>query len=270
MKKVINPEAKLNTLNKIQFINIILIIQLLYNTSIMKGKKHVQLPNGLIKTDSIVPKDLLVYLAIKRFEDWETHTAYPSLKEIAKVCGCTEKTVSESIKRLVATDYLEVEKYKKGKKYFFKKYKGFEAFALEFLDRDDLSFTEKQYLAAQQQFLILENNLGKTTYSSYEMSNKINMSPSTIQRCDRSLIAKEYLTIIPTKVKDEETGLLKNEKIFNLEKFGQAVVFVLKNHEKSIQELKEENESLKKNQDIILREINKLKTARGESELILN
>ena len=102
------------------------------------------------------------------------------------------------------------------------------------------------------------------------MSNKINMSPSTIQRCDRSLIAKEYLTIIPTKVKDEETGLLKNEKIFNLEKFGQAVVFVLKNHEKSIQELKEENESLKKNQDIILREINKLKTARGESELILN
>ena len=33
---------------------------------------------------------------------------------------------------------------------------------------------------------------------------------------------------------------------------------------------KEENESLKKNQDIILREINKLKTARGESELILN
>ena len=236
----------------------------------MKNKKHVQLPNGLIKTDSIVPKDILVYLAIKRFEDWETHTAYPSLKEIAKVCGCTEKTVSESIKRLVATDYLEVEKYKKGKKYFFKKYKGFEAFALEFLDRDDLSFTEKQYLAAQQQFLILENNLGKTTYSSYEMSNKINMSPSTIQRCDRSLIAKEYLTIIPTKVKDEETGLLKNEKIFNLEKFGQAVVFVLKNHEKSIQELKEENESLKKNQDIILREINKLKTARGESELILN
>ena len=81
----------------------------------MKNKKHVQLPNGLIKTDSIVPKDLLVYLAIKRFEDWETHTAYPSLKEIAKVCGCTEKTVSESIKRLVATDYLEVEKYKKVK-----------------------------------------------------------------------------------------------------------------------------------------------------------
>lgn len=236
----------------------------------MKENKHVQLPNELIKMDSIVPKDLLVYLAIKRFEDWDTHTAYPSLKEIAKVCGCTEKTASESIKRLIATDYLDVERYQRGKKYTFKKYKNFEAFALEFLDREDLSFTEKQYLAAQQQFLIKEHNVGKTTYSSYEMSNKINMSPSTIQRCDRSLMAKEYLTIVPTKVRDSETGIVKNEKIFNLEKFGQAVVFVLKNHEQSIQELKEENKSLKKNQDLIIRELNRLKQEKGEPELILN
>ena len=236
----------------------------------MEEKKHIQLPNGLIKTESIVPKDLLVYLAIKRFEDWETHTAYPSLKEISRVCGCTEKTAAESIKRLIASDYLEVEKFQRGKKYTFKKYKNFEAFSLEFLDRQDLSFTEKQYLTAQQQFLIKQDHLGKTTYSSYEMSEKINMSPSTIQRCDRSLMAKEYLTIVPTKIKDEETGLVKNEKIFNLEKFGQAVVFVLQNHEMSIQELKEENLSLKKNQDIMLRELNKIKQEKGEPELILD
>lgn len=236
----------------------------------MNNKKHVQLPNGLIKIDSIVPKDLLIYLAIKRFEDWDTHTAYPSLKEVSKLCGCTEKTVAESVKRLVASDYLKVEKYQRGKKYTFKKYKNFEAFSLEFLDREDLSFTEKQYLAAQQQFLIKEDHLGKTTYSSYEMSDKINMSPSTIQRCDKSLIAKEYLTIVPTNIRDSETGLIKNEKIFNLEKFGQAVVFVLQNHEMSIQELKEENQSLKKNQDIMLRELNLLKQERGEPKLILN
>ena len=236
----------------------------------MNDKKHVQLPNGLIKIDSIIPKDLLIYLAIKRFEDWDTHTAYPSLKEVSKLCGCTEKTVAESIKRLVASDYLKVEKYKRGKKYTFKKYKNFEAFSLEFLDREDLSFTEKQYLAAQQQFLIKEDHLGKTTYSSYEMSSKINMSPSTIQRCDRSLMAKEYLTIVSTNIRDSETGLLKKEKIFNLEKFGQAVVFVLQNHEMSIQELKEENQSLKKNQDIIIRELNRLKQEKGEPELILD
>lgn len=70
------------------------------------------------------------------------------------------------------------------------------------------------------QFLQKDNG---TTYSSYEMSN--NMPPSTIRKCDKSLIAKNYLTIVQTKIKDEETGLLKREKIFDLEKFGQ--VFVL-------------------------------------------
>ncbi len=236
----------------------------------MEEKKHLQLPNELIKTDSILPKDLLVYLAIKRFEDWNTHTAYPSLQAISKTCGCTAKTVSAAIKRLVSTDYLEVENCSRGKKYTFKKYKNFEAFSLDFLDNENLSFTEKAYLAAQQQYLIKSDHVGKTTYSSYEMSNKINMSPSVIQRCDRSLQAKEYLTLVPTKSRDSNTGLLKNEKIFNLEKFGQAVVFVLKNHEESIQELKQENESLRKNQDIMLRELNRLKKAQGEPELILD
>lgn len=236
----------------------------------MEEKKHLQLPNELIKTDSILPKDLLVYLAIKRFEDWDTHTAYPSLQSIAKACGCTIKTVSTAIKRLISTGYLEVENRSKGKKYTFKKYKNFEAFSLDFLDNENLSFTEKAYLAAQQQYLIKTDNVGKTTYSSYEMGEKINMAPSTIRRCDKSLQAKEYLTIVPTKAKDTNTGILKNEKIFNLEKFGQAIVFVLKNHEDSIQELKEENESLRKNQDIILRELNRLKKTQGESELILD
>lgn len=221
----------------------------------MEEKKHIQLPNGLIKTDSIVPKDLLVYLAIKRFEDWDTHTAYPSLKEIAKVCGCTEKTASESIKRLIASDYLEVEKYQRGKKYTFKKYKNFEAFSLEFLDREDLSFAEKQYLAAQQQFLIKENNLGKTTYSSYEMSDRINMSPSTIQRCDKSLIAKEYLTIVPTNSRDAETGLIKNEKIFNLAKLGQLVVFTLQDHEDRIQENEDKLNSQAKDIEILMKRV---------------
>lgn len=178
------------------------------------------------------------------------------------MCGCTIKTVSAAIKRLVSTDYLEVENCLKGKKYTFKKYKDFEAFSLDFLDNENLSFTEKAYLVAQQ-YLIKEDN---TTYSSYEMGEKINMSPTTIRRCDKSLQAKEYLTIVPTKVKDN-TGCLKQEKIFNLAQFGQAVVCVLKNHEDSIQDLKKEIESLRKTQAILLR---KLSSQIKEPELILD
>jgi hypothetical protein len=245
---------------------------------ITKKKDHLRLPNELIKQDSISPKDLLVYLALMRFENWETHTAKPSMARVAQLCSSTRQTIAESIKRLVKTDYLDVQDLNKGKLYTFKKpTKNFEMFSLDFLDNKNLSFTEKAYLVAQQQYLIKSDHVGKTTYSSYEMSGKINMSPTVIQRCDKSLQAKEYLTIVPTKSRDSTTGLLKNEKIFNLEKFGQAVVFVLKNHEDSIQELKQENEALRKNnesfrknQDIILRELNRLKKAQGEPELILD
>lgn len=238
---------------------------------ITEKKNHFRLPNELINQDSISPKDLLVYLALMRFENWDTHTARPSMATVAQLCSSTRQTIAESIKRLIKTDYLEVQNLKKGKLYTFKKpTKNFEMFSLDFLDNKNLSFTEKAYLVAQQQYLIKSDHVGKTTYSSYEMSDKINMSPSAIQRCDKSLQAKEYLTIVPTKVKDSNTGLLKNEKIFNLERFGQAVVFVLKNHEDSIQELKQENESLRKNQDIMLRELNRLKKTQGEPELILD
>lgn len=238
---------------------------------ITEKKNHFRLPNELINQDSISPKDLLVYLALMRFENWDTHTAHPSMATVAQLCSSTRQTIAESIKRLIKTDYLEVQNLKKGKLYTFKKpTKNFEMFSLDFLDNKNLSFTEKAYLVAQQQYLIKSDHVGKTTYSSYEMSDKINMSPSAIQRCDKSLQAKEYLTIVPTKVKDSNTGLLKNEKIFNLERFGQAVVFVLKNHEDSIQELKQENESLRKNQDIMLRELNRLKKTQGEPELILD
>lgn len=224
-----------------------------------KKEQHLQLPNELIKVETIAPKDLVVYLALKSFENWNTHTAFPSLEKVAKLCSCTSKTVSTSIKRLEASDFLEVKKQGRGKLYVFKKYENFECFSLDFLKNENLTFQEKAYLVAQQQFLIKDNGLGKTTYSSYEMSDKIHMPPSTIRKCDNSLIAKNYLTIVPTNVKDKETGLLKREKIFDLEKFGQAVVFVLQNHEDSIESLKEDVEDLKKTVKLLIEENNKLK-----------
>lgn len=223
------------------------------------NKKHLQLPNELIKVDVIAPKDLVVYLALKSFENWETHTAYPSLESVAKLCSCTSKTVSSSIKRLEASNFLEIQKRGRGKLYTFKKYENFECFSLDFLKNENLTFTEKAYLAAQQQFLVKDSGLGKTTYSSYEMSDKIHMLPSTIRKCDNSLVAKNYLTITSTNVRDKETGLLKKEKIFDLEKFGQAVVFVLRNHEDSIESLKDEVSDLKRTVKLLVEENNKLK-----------
>lgn len=239
--------------------NFITIIDIVKINNMEENKQHLQLPNELIKVEAIAPKDLVVYLALKSFENWDTHTAFPSLESVAKLCSCTSKTVSSSIKRLEASDFLEVQKKGRGKLYIFKKYENFECFSLEFLKNENLTFQEKAYLAAQQQFLQKENGQGKTTYSSYEMSDKIHMPPSTIRKCDNSLVAKNYLTIVNTNTRDKETGLLKKEKIFDLEKFGQAVVFVLQNHEESIESLKKDMDDLKRTNKLLMEEINELK-----------
>lgn len=196
-----------------------------------ENKKHIQLPNNLIKVETITPKDLLVYLTIKTYENWETHEAFPSMETIAQDLGCDKRTVSASIKRLEKSEFLSIKKKGRGNVYTFKKYLHFEPFSLEFLKNPDLTITEKAYLVAQQQFMIKEDGVGKITDNILETSSKIAMSPNTIRRCDKSLEAKKYLDIKTTKHRDPETGLLQTEKIYHLDKFGQAVVFVLQNHE---------------------------------------
>ena len=199
-----------------------------------ENKKHIQLPNNLIKVEAITPKDLLVYLTIKTYENWETHEAFPSMETIANDLGCDKRTVSASIKRLETSEFLSIKKSGRRNIYTFKKYLHFEPFSLEFLKNPDLTLTEKAYLVAQQQFMIKDHGDGKIIDNIIETSNKIAMSPSTIRRCDKSLEAKKYLDIKTTNYRDSETGLLKTEKIYHLDKFGQAVVFVLQNHEDRI------------------------------------
>ena len=81
-----------------------------------------------------------------------------------------------------------------------------------------------------------EDGFGKTTFTNKELAKKINMSESSVSRCNKSLEKKEYLAIIETDTKDLETGLRIKEKIFYLNELGQAVIFALKNHEERINE----------------------------------
>jgi DNA-binding MarR family transcriptional regulator len=87
---------------------------------------------------------------------------------------------------------------------------------------------------------------GKISMSNKELSKKINMSESTISRCDKALEEKEYLQIINSSNRDLETGLKIREKYYHLNSLQQAIVFVLKNHEDRISENTEEINNLKK------------------------
>lgn len=235
----------------------------------MENKQHVQLPNNM----SLNPQDLLIYLNIKRYMNKDTKEAFPSLETISKHSGASIPTIRKCIKRLEDNNYIKIRKEGRKNIYQFLKYDEFEPFSYEFLDKEDLTFTEKSYIAASQQYMFKENGFGKVTYTNKEIAEKINMSESTISRCNKSLEKKEYMSIIETNSKDLETGIKIKEKIFYLNELGQAIIFALKNHEDRIlentQKIKEQQEemddikkqlsSLQKDLKIVLEENKKLK-----------
>lgn len=205
---------------------------------------HVQLPNDM--TLDITPKDLVIYLTIKKYMNKDSKEAFPSLQTISNDSGASINTVRKCINNLESHGYIEVNKKNRMNHYIFKKYEAFEPFSYAFLDKEDLTFTEKAYLIASQQYMYKENGEGKISFSTRELSKRINMPESTIRKCDQSLEAKDYLQIIPTNKKESETGCVKREKFYHLTKLEQAIVFVLKNHEERLNLQEEDINTLKK------------------------
>ena len=75
-----------------------------------ENKQHAQLPHNMLKIEDMEPKDLIVYITIKRHLDESTKTAKISFEKAAKKLGCSEKTVRNSVAKLIATGYIEVKK----------------------------------------------------------------------------------------------------------------------------------------------------------------
>lgn len=196
-----------------------------------KSKQHTQLPNKMAENE-LEPKDQLVYLGIRSFMNNETKSCFPSLQKIAEKVGASVPTIRKSITLLEEKDYIKVTKKGRGQEYHFNELKKFEPFSPEFLEHNDLSFTTKSYLVASQQYMYTDiEGLGKISYSNADLSKQINMPETTIRRCNQELERKDYLTIIKNECRDLETGCKADTKIFDLNKLGQAIIWVLKNHE---------------------------------------
>lgn len=224
------------------------------------SKKHIQLPNNMIKKDGLEPKDLLIYMSIKTHMGYESKECYPSLATISKNSGYSINTIRKSIEVLVENKYISIRKEGRKNVYKFNPYKNFEPFSDEFLESDKLETNEKAYMIAAQQFLIKDQKgIGKTTYSNEELADKLNISSKTISRMDKSLEKKGFLNIIKTNKKDPITGLFLNEKFFHLDELGQAVIWTLQKHENDIESLKEKTESTASDLKIVLRENEMLK-----------
>ncbi|MGV8961828.1 MAG: helix-turn-helix domain-containing protein [Candidatus Saccharimonadaceae bacterium] len=224
------------------------------------SKRHVQLPNSMTKREELSPKDLFVYVTLKRHLNKETKECFPSLECLSRESGYSIPPIRKSIEVLKLNGYIKVRKEGRKNIYSFNSYKNFEPFSYEFLDCEDLSTNEKAYLISSQQYMYKDaRGLGKISYSNEQLGDLLNVSSKTISRLDKSLEDKGFLTIVKTGAKNPETGLMINEKFFKLDELGQAVIWALQKHEEDIENLKVVTESNSKDLKITVNEVASLR-----------
>ena len=216
------------------------------------NKQHVQLPNDLGDISFIKPKDQLVYVAIKKFMNKDTKEAFPSLETLHKITKLSINTIRDCIERLVKSGFIEVRKEKRKNVYKFLKYDTFEPFSFDFIEKEDLTSEEKAYLVASQKYMFKENNEGKISFTNKELSEKINMPESTISKVNKSLVKKDYALLLNCK---NSSGINIKQKWYHLNKLEQAIVFVLQNHEERIQENTEDISKLKREIEMLKRQL---------------
>lgn len=176
---------------------------------------------------NLTPKDKLIYVAIRRYMDKNTMEAFVSYAKITKDTGAAANTIKKSVDNLVREEYLNTRKIGKKIYYIFNNKKKFEPYSYDFLDRKDLSFTEKSYLIASQQYMFKDENSeqGKISYTNKELSGLIKMPESTISKANRSLESKGFLN-----------GAGLPTKTFNLRELDQVFIWKFKEQDEKIQE----------------------------------
>ena len=193
------------------------------------------------------PKDKLVYIAIRRYMNKSTMEAFPSYAKITEDIGASAVTIRKCVNHLIEQGYLETYKKNRHIIYKFNNKKFFEPYSFDFLDKKDLTFTEKSYIVATQQYMIKDAEEGKVSYTNKELSELIQMSPSTISRVNHSLQDKGYLN-----------GASEITKKFQLRKLDQLFIWKFKQQderitkvENTLYEVLEQNKQLKKKIELL-------------------
>ena len=198
--------------------------------------------------NGLTPQDKLIYLAIRRYMNRETMESFPSYATITKDIGAAAKTIKKSVDNLVNEGYLNTRRDGKKIIYKFNNKKQFEPFSWEFLDKPDLTFIEKSYIVAAQQYMFKENEEGKISYKNSELSKLINMTESTISRCNHSLERKGYLE-----------GASELVKKFQLRELDQLFIWKFKEQDERIDKNTEDIAEIKRKLAILIAENEKLK-----------
>lgn len=233
----------------------------------MENLQHIQVPHMPLKDRGIEFIDPYVYACIKRHVNKDTKHCFPGIRCLIEESGLSRETIMQSIERLETAGYLQtVRSFGKSTKYIFSEYKQFEIFSYEFLDKQDLSPREKAYLIATQQFMFKhpETGEGTMTYSNNELADLIGISYHTLLKYEKTLKNKRILTYLPTKVKDPDTGLYKEERVFDFTEFANAIAFEFNKVENDIDYIKKQNQIQQNEITALRKEIEKIKAATSD------
>ena len=202
-------------------------------------KQFVFYPHGenSESQDNLTPKDKLIHVAIRIYRNKETMEAYTFYDTHTKDTKAAAVTIKKCVNNLIREKYLNTRREGKRLVYIFNNKKKFEPFSYEFLDRRDLTFPEKSYIVATQQFMFKNENTetGDISYTNKELSKLIKMPESTISKNNRSLEVKGLLegASLPTKQ-------------FKLRELDQLFIWKFKEQDEKIQQNTNKIEALEK------------------------
>lgn len=225
-------------------------------------KKHqfFMLPSKMTEESELKPSDLLVYLYLKSYDNPQ-HECFPSFEKLQKRSGAAISTLRKCVSNLEDAKYIRIEKKGRSNYYYFEKPIKYEKFYKEFLDNPDLTFKEKAYVAATQQYMYKDiTNEGKISIPNSELANKLNISESTVYRVNKELERKDYLHILKESKRNLETGCSEELKVFHLSKLGQSALWLIENNTEMIDSHEERIEKLEKaleSRDLLIEKMSK-------------
>ena len=215
-------------------------------------------------------KDIAVYLTMRQFENWETHSTYVSIDKLAEKCGLTKNTVRKCIKNLVLDEYLIlIKRPGMSNEYKFNKTVNFEGFSDEFINNPDLTPELKGYLAIIQQYMnTSDGQYGVIGMRDADLAKLTHLTRRTILTYNNQLQDLGFMVNGRGRVPDilENGGCKNNVKIYDPRSYGQAVLFALRNHEDRLNDIQDEQESQRKDIEELTAEIKNLKLQQAISD----
>lgn len=218
-----------------------------------ESKQHVQVPTMDLATEGLTYSDPFIYACIKKYMNQETKQAWPSNSTLAKLSKMSNRTITESIKRLEAAGYISVRReFGKPNVYTFNDYKKFEIFSYDFLDSEEYTPKDKSYYILMQPKMFKSSSDCVVTMSSEKLAKSLALDPKTLRKYEKNLVKKGLLELTPYRT-DNATGLEVYARHYDLEKWSNAIALKfmehndrLDNHDHQIKRLEDEIEFLKK------------------------